>query len=306
MLAKRVLPIVKNLKFVPLVNNPSNRGFITVVQQAEICYREFLGANRVKLEPGLRISLPVLHTIHRVDIREQGIPIDHFNCVTQDNVPVIASGTLFFRVVDAEKACFSVANYVDSVEAVGSSSARAVIGSFDYDEIIKSRSTLNTELQKVVGKSIENWGIDCTRFEIGKFDPQNKHTLENLEKQMQAERNRRENELNTQANVRTAEGEKLSKQHHADGEYYSATRSADAQKYNVDKSTEALVNRVNEIKSALPGLTDAEVMTIILEERRLEHLKEIAHNPAGKTTYFVDPKSAFPSVSALFAGAAAK
>jgi regulator of protease activity HflC (stomatin/prohibitin superfamily) len=278
------------------------RSFLTVVNQAEICFREFVGGNRVRLEPGLKICLPLLHTLHRVDSRERGIWIGDLNCFTKDNVPVVASGTLFFKVFDAEKACFAVKNYLSSVDAVGSSSARAVIGRFEYDETIKEREKLNIELQKVIGLSIENWGVECTRFEIGKFDPQNKHTSDNLEKQMQAERARRENELNTQANIRTAEGEKFSKQHKADGDYYTSQKVADAQKYNVNKSTEALIYRIQQIKLSLPTLTDEQIMTIVLEEKRLAHLAEIASHPQGKNTYFVDPKSAFPTVKALLGG----
>lgn len=285
--------IVRNTK--PLRNN---RNFITVINQAEVAYREFLGTNRVKLEPGLRINLPIFHNVHRVDKRERGIPIDHLNCFTKDNVPVVASGTLFFKVDDAEKACFEVGNYVDSVYAVGSSATRAVIGTFDYDETIKERGKLNAKLQEVIGGSIKNWGVGCTRFEMNVFEPQNQHVAKQMEKQMEAERSRRENDLNAQATVRTALAEKDSKMHKADGEFYTAQKVAQAEKYKIDQSTEALVNRVGQIKETMPSLTDDQIMTIILEEKRLAHLQELAHN-TGNKTYFVDPKSMFPSTMAL-------
>ena len=276
------------------------RGFITVVKQAEIAYREFLGANRVKLEPGLSWNIPILHNIHRIDRRETGVPLDHLNCFTKDNVPVVVSGTLFYRVEDAEKACFEVSDYVDSVVAVGVSSTRAVIGSFEYDEAIKERGAINSALQKVIGDSILTWGVNCTRFEMAVFEPQNSGVAKQMEMQMAAERSRRENELNTQALIRSAEGDKSSKMHKADGEFYSAQKHSEAERYKIDQSTEALVNRVKQIKQELPELSDKEVMTIILEEKRLEHLKEIATHPEGKQTYFVDPSSAFPSFRALF------
>lgn len=275
------------------------RSFITVIQQGEIAYREFLGSNRVVLEPGLRINLPLLHTIHRVDRREQGIPVESLNCFTRDNVPVVISGALFYRIENAEKACFEIRDYRNSIFAVGSSSARAVIGRFDYDNIIKERGLLNNELQSVIGESIKIWGISCTRFEMNVFEPQNQHVAKQMEKQMEAERARRENELNTQANIRTAEGDKLSKIHKADGEFYSAQKLADAEKYKIDKSTEALVNRVKQMKVLLPNLEDKEIMTIILEERRLEHLQSIGKNESNQKTYFIDPKSMFPSSLAL-------
>lgn len=124
----------------------TKRPFITV---AEICYREFLGSNRIELSPGLRINIPIIHTLHRVDKRESGIDITNLNCFTKDNVPVIISKTLFYKIENAEKACFEVVNYPKAVCAVGSSSTRAVIGRFDYDETIKERNELNLELLKI-------------------------------------------------------------------------------------------------------------------------------------------------------------
>lgn len=281
-----------------IINRTQKRNFITVVQQAETCYREFLGGNRIKLEPGLSINIPFLHTLHRVDIRETGINIDDLTSFTKDNVPVRVSGVLFFKVFNSEKACFSIKNYKESISAVGSSTTRAVIGSFDYDEIIKTRNEINNTLTKTIGESIDSWGIRCSRFEISNFEPQNKHVADNLEKQMQAERARRENELNTQANIRTAEGEKLSKIHHVDGIYYESQKKAEAEKYTIEQSTEALIGKIDNIKQALPNLYDNDIMTIILEEKRLEHLQSIATN-SSNSTYFVDPNSAFPSVKAL-------
>lgn len=117
---------------------------------------------------------------------------------------------------------------------------------------------------------------------------------------MEAERSRRENELNTQAIIRTAEGEKTSHYHKADGIFYSTQKIAEAEKYKIDQLTDALVKRVNEIKKNMPGLSDKDIMTIILEEKRLEHLRDIAQNPNGKNTYFIDPNSMFPGIKVLF------
>lgn len=276
------------------------RSFITVVNQAEVCYREFLGVNRVKLDPGLQINIPLLHNLHRVDMRNIGITIKDLNCYTNDNVPVTVSGKLFYRVVDPEKACFSVDNYHRATSDVGQSASRSTIGKFEYDEIVKDRAGVNEALRKTIGDSLEQWGIECKTFEINNFNPQNKHTQESLEKQMAAERSRRENSLNTEAEIRTAEGNKQIEIHRADAEFYKIQKIADSKKYEADKITEALIIRIKEIKTSLPNLTDAEVMTIILEEKKLEHLKSISDNSLEKTTYFVDPKGAFPTINALF------
>ncbi len=163
------------------------RNFITVINQAEVAYREFLGKNRVKLNPGLRLNLPIFHQLNRVSLKEHFVNLDNQAAYTQDNVPVIVSGTVFYKVIDAEKVCFSIGNPVMAVKSVGESSFRAVIGKFQYDEIIANRNNINNEMLNILGKTTTDWGIDTTRLEIQNFGPQNAEVARQLEKQMQAE-----------------------------------------------------------------------------------------------------------------------
>lgn len=274
------------------------RYFLVIIPQATVAYRQFLGQGRIMLTPGLRLNLPIFHDTQIVDLRERSKTIEDMHCFTKDNVPVLSSGTLFYKVVDAEKACFSVNDYEDSIFAIGNSSVRALIGRFDYDEIIKEREKINLELRKIIGKSTEEWGIDCTRFEMNVFEPQNSNVQKQMEKQMEAERLRRENELHTLASIRTAEGKKLADIEQADATFYTTQKCADAETYSINKLTESLVNKITEIKRALPNLTDEQIMTILLEEKRLNHLQQIASGP-NNSTYFVDPTSSFPSFKAL-------
>jgi len=94
--------------------------------------------------------------------------------------------------LNAEKALFEVQHYLYAVQDIGQSSVRAVLGRFDYDEAIKLRTELNRELQVVIADSIAVWGIECGRFEMKVFEPQNDNVARHLEKQMEAERSRRE------------------------------------------------------------------------------------------------------------------
>jgi len=110
------------------------RRTFTVVHQAEVAYREMLGSNRVRLEPGLRLNVPILHSIRRVDMREAMIKVPDLAAYTKDNVPVTVSGTLFYKPTDAEKACYEVTHYNTAVAAVGESSFRAVVGRFEFDQ----------------------------------------------------------------------------------------------------------------------------------------------------------------------------
>ena len=125
-----------------MFNRINKRRFITVVNQAEVAYREFLGQNRIRLEPGLRLDLPILHSTKKISLKEQLIELDDQNAYTKDNVPVTVSGTVFFKVFDPEKVCFSIDKPGNAVKSVGESCFRAVIGRFDYDEIIADRNTI--------------------------------------------------------------------------------------------------------------------------------------------------------------------
>jgi regulator of protease activity HflC (stomatin/prohibitin superfamily) len=77
------------------------RKFFTVINQAEVAYREFLGINRVRLEPGLRMKFPILHQIYKVSLKEQIVQLQDQDAYTKDNVPVTVSGTVFYKIVDA-------------------------------------------------------------------------------------------------------------------------------------------------------------------------------------------------------------
>jgi len=276
------------------MNRIVKRNLFTIVNQAEIAYRELLGMNRVQLKPGFRIKLPVIHQLHRVDMRERCININNLNGFTSDNVPVTASGALFFKVENPEKALFSISNYVNAISNIGESASRAVIGTFTYDSIISKRNEINAELIKNIDKSIDTWGITCNRFEITDFKPQNKEVARYLEIQMEAERKRRENELNTQAKVRTAEGERDASNLQSDATLYKVKIEADSKAYSIEKNADAFANQIKIIKESFNNkLTEQELMSFILELERQKNLQSVASSSSSKV-YFIDPKNMFP------------
>ena len=264
-----------------------------VVNQAETAYRQFLGMNRIKLDPGFRLRIPILHQVDRIDMRERTIYFSDLNGFTSDNVPVTVKGTLFYKVTDAEKACFSVSDYVNAIKSVGESTSRAIIGRFPYDKIISQRNELNYELVKLIHHSIDEWGVTCNRFEITEFKPQNDGVGKHLEKQMEAERARRENELNTQAKIRSAEGERDTLKLKSDAEYYQVKLEADSKAYAVEKNSLALAKQIEILKKAFSSLSDVQLSDFILETERQKNLNAIAFNNKN-SVYFVDPKNMYP------------
>ena len=269
------------------------RKIFTVVNQGEFCYRELLGSNRVLLEPGLRIKLPILHKIHRVDMRENGSTISGINAFTKDNVPVILSGTLFYKVFDPELACFGIDDYKTSVLAVGESATRSIIGRFEYDHIIRERNDINKELISVIGDSISNWGLNCTRFEIQDFNPQNHDIQKQLEKQLEEERKRRANELENLAKINTAETVKKEIILASEAEAISIKNKADAEKYAIEMKTQAILNQINTLK-----LTGIDSSNFILDYKKIEELGKLSLS-SNKEVFFIEPTSILPTTKII-------
>lgn len=272
------------------------RQFITVINQAEVAYRERFGQNRIRLEPGLRLNIPIVHQLYKVSLKELITPLDNQNAYTKDNVPVVVSGTVFFKVVDVEKAVFSVHNVNQAIKSVGESSFRAVIGRFDYDEIIANRNAINIEMLKILGNTTMDWGINTTRLEIQNFGPQNLEVAKQLEKQMQAERSRRENELQTQADIRSAEGAKQIAILNSEGQLIAAKNKAEALKYELGATSDGLSEQIKSLSSNFNGDT-GKAAEFLLEMKRLEHLQQMAATQ--NKVYFMPSDGLFPSAKVL-------
>lgn len=279
------------------MNRIIKRSFFTVINQAEVAYREFLGSNRIKLQPGLRINLPLFHNLYRVSLKEEIVQLDNQDAYTKDNVPVTVSGTVFYKIVDPEKVIFSIQNPALAIKSVGESSFRAVIGRFEYDEIISNRNTINQEMIGILGNTTNEWGVNTTRLEIQNFGPQNNEIARQLEKQMQAERTRRENELQTQADVRTAEGAKQISILNSEGLLVAAKNKSEAMRYEMNASSNALSEQIGCIADKFNGNIE-KASNYLLEMKRLEHLQQISSS-SNNQVYWISPEGIFPTAKII-------
>ncbi|KAJ3087657.1 hypothetical protein HK102_010558 [Quaeritorhiza haematococci] len=273
------------------------RNLITIIPQGTEAYRLSFGANPQLLGPGIHLKIPIYHEVRKVDLREGSRPINALEAFTKDNVPVSLSGSLFYRVVDSYKACFNVQDPIDSIENLGTSAMRSIVGLFEYDEIIADRHILNEQLRATIGKSSEPWGVECTRFEIQHFTPSNQEIKTILEKQMDAERSRRKQILDTEANVNVAEGVKrktilesegslMASKNHAEGAFFTAKKEGDAKRYMLEQESLAIKSQVEEIAKVLDG--DSKTAAhVLLELKRIEQLRAIAEGK-NNTVYFLD------------------
>ncbi|KAF7976834.1 hypothetical protein HWV62_5526 [Athelia sp. TMB] len=250
----------------------SKRTFLTVIEQGKEAWRLSLGKNPVRLGPGLHLNIPLYHDLQK----------------------------------DSYKACFAISDVERNISNTGTSVMRSVLGAFSYDEVIANRNSLNERLNVVIGDSIANWGVECTRFEIQTFKPANREVERQLELQMEAERNRRKQLLDTQAQVNVAEGNKqrvileseghlVAKSNEADASYKTVFREAEARKQQSLMEISALAQQVEELAKALSPNPDhiapearMSALEKLVELRRLEQLRAIASSQNNSTYFFGD------------------
>lgn len=157
------------------------------------------------------------------------------------------------------QSCFAISDVGENVKNTGTSAVRSVLGLFTYDQVIADRNELNKRMNEVIGSSIANWGVECTRFEIQNFQPANREVevrfpssivqslqpmlmrmlQRQLELQMEAERNRRKQILDTQAQINVAEGQKQRMILESEGLLQAKSNEADASYKTVFREAEA-------------------------------------------------------------------
>ncbi|KAF7303704.1 PHB domain-containing protein [Mycena indigotica] len=296
----------------PLRTVLPRRTFVTIIEQGKEGWRLSLGRNPVRLTPGLNLNIPVYHSLLKIDLRESSINIPNLPGYTADNVPIIVSGSLFYRIVDGYKACFAVSDVETNIKNTGTSAVRSVLGTFTYDQVISDRNELNSRLNTVIGNSItasSNWGVECTRFEVQSFQPANREVERQLELQMEAERNRRKQMLDTQAQINIAEGHKQrvileseghlsAKSNEADAAFKTVVREAEARKEQALMEASALAQQISAVADAIsepganPGPAERkQALNALVELRRLDQLGAIARG-TGNSTYFFGDRAA--------------
>lgn len=209
---------------------------VKIVPQSETRVVERLGRFHSVLAPGLNIIWPFIdkpkmvytrrvestvngQTMVRItsstaiDLREQVYDFPSQQVITKDNVTTEINALLYFQIVDAKKAVYEIDNLPNALEKLTQTSLRNVIGELELDQTLSSRDTINSRLQIILDEVTNKWGVKVNRVELQDITPP-KSVREAMEKQMQAERNRRAEILNAEGQktsvILLSEGEKMS------------------------------------------------------------------------------------------------
>ena len=231
---------------------------IKVVQQSEVYIIERLGRYHGTLGAGPQFIAPFVDRIRaKVDLREQIMDVPPQNVITNDNVTIRIDTVVFYQITDARKAVYEIQNLRVAVQNLTTTTMRDIVGKMDLDSTFSSREQINIQLRQILDEGTDKWGCKVNRVEIKDIDPP-KDIRDAMEKQMNAERNKR-------ASILEAEGQKQSAITIEEGQKESSILQADAAK-------EANIRRAEGVKQAriLEAAGEAEAIRSIAEAKAKE------------------------------------
>ncbi len=196
---------------------------IRVVQQSKAVVIERLGAFHAVWGVGLHFKIPFLERVAKtVSLKEQVVDFDPQPVITKDNVTMQIDTVIYFQITDPKLYTYGVEHPLSAIENLTATTLRNIIGDLELDQSLTSRDHINTKMRSILDEATDPWGIKVNRVELKNIMPP-RDIQESMEKQMRAERERREAILQ-------AEGQKQSQILVAEGEKQSAILRADASK----------------------------------------------------------------------------
>lgn len=207
---------------------------LVIIPQSETKIIERLGKYYATLQPGINFIIPFIDRAKEIvvlqrgrysyttsiDLREQVYDFPKQNVITKDNVQTEINALLYFQIVDPFKAVYEINNLPNAIEKLTQTTLRNIIGELELDQTLTSRDTINTKLRSVLDDATNKWGIKVNRVELQDITPP-ASVLSAMEKQMQAERNKR-------ATILTSEGQKAADILQSEGEKTAIINRAEA------------------------------------------------------------------------------
>lgn len=234
---------------------------VYLVRQAEVMIIERLGKFDRIIGPGLHVVVPfieqprqvvwsfiradasgkryytVTQMVERIDLRESVYDFPKQNVITKDNVTMEINALLYYQITDPKAAVYEINNMPEAIEKYTQTRLRDIIGSMDLDETLVSRNTINARLTEILDEATDKWGVKVNRVELQEVNPPADIRVA-MEKQMRAERERREmilrSEGKKQSAILEAEGVREAQILEADGQAQSRLKIADAEAKTIE------------------------------------------------------------------------
>ncbi len=273
---------------------------VVIIPQSETRIIERLGKYYATLKPGINVIIPFIDrakemiTMSRgryvystaIDLREQVFDFARQNVITKDNIQMEINALLYFQIMDPFKAVYEINNLPNAIEKLTQTTLRNIIGELELDQTLTSRDTINTKLRAVLDDATDKWGVKVNRVELQDIIPPSS-VLQAMEKQMQAERNKR-------ATILTSEGQKQAVILQSEGEKTSTINRAEAAKQqsilNAEGEATARIRKAEAEAKAIELVTEAVGKTTnpanyLLAQKYIQMMEELAQNNQVKTVY---------------------
>ena len=246
---------------------------VRIIPQARAGVVERLGRYSRTLTPGLTLVIPFVdRVLPLIDLREQVVSFMPQPVITEDNVVVQIDSVLYYTINDPRAVTYEIANHLQAIEQLTTTTLRNVIGGLTLEKTLTSRDEVNTQLRIVLDEATGKWGIRVNRVELKAVDPP-ATIQEAMEKQMRAERDRR-------AAILTAEGFKQSQILTAEGEKQAAVLRAEgsrqSQILNAEGESQAIQTVFNAIHAGNPDLP-------LIAYKYVQMLSQVAYGEGNNT-----------------------
>ena len=267
---------------------------VKIVPQARAYVVEFLGAYKTTWQTGLYFKIPFFERVAKnVTLKEQVIDFPPQPVITKDNVTMQIDTVIFFQVTDPKLFTYGVENPIIAIENLTSTTLRNIIGDMELDETLTSRETINSKMVMTLDEATDPWGIKVNRVELKNIMPP-AAIQESMEKQMKAERERREAILRAEgekkSTILVAEGHKESAILDAEAEKQAAILRAEAQKEAMIREAEGQAEAIMKVQQAnadgIRFLKEAGADEAVLTIKSLEAFEKAAD---GKATKIIIP-----------------
>ena len=273
---------------------------IKIVKQAEVYIIERLGKFYKVADAGLTIIIPFFdHVRSVVSLKQQTMDVPPQGVITKDNVTITIDTVVFYQITDPAKAVYEIQNLKKGIEYLAITTIRDIIGKMDLDETFSSRDGINTQLRVVLDEATDRWGCKVDRVEIKDITPP-ADIRDAMEKEMNAERNKRalilESEAQRQSAITIAEGKKQAAILEADADREAQIRRAAGEAQAIREVAEAKAQEIHMVYEAIKQSSPDEKL---VQLKSLEALKEVANGEANKIFIPFEATNVLASLGAI-------
>ena len=252
---------------------------VRIVPQAHEYVVEFLGKYKKTWGAGIHVKIPVIERIaKKITLKEQVIDSPPQPVITKDNVTMQIDTVVFFKIFDAKLYSYGVVNPINALENLTATTLRNIVGELELDSTLTSRDTINGKMTAILDDATDQWGMKVTRVELKNIIPP-QEIQQAMEKQMKAERDRRETLLQAEghkaAAITRAEGDKRAMVLAAEGE-------RDARIARAEGEAKALLLAKQAEADGIRAIIEANPTNAVIELKRYEALVNMANGQAAK------------------------